>query len=215
MHKLDRTPAPAPPCLSRFKPGLNAWSALTPLDREQIRACLEQMQGRRCAYCEGDLDRLGQHIEHFRSKGNAVFRDLTFAWDNLLWSCDQQDSCGHFKDNGAGPYDVNDLLDPCCDDPDVYFRFRSDGTISVRHGLTVDQHRRATETLRVLGLHPQYGRLRNERKGAVSPFINLAEEAAASGLQPNEISECLKDELEKAANEPFYTAVRHVLIEGA
>jgi hypothetical protein len=53
-------------------------------------------------------DVLGQHIEHFRSQ--SAHPALTFEWSNLYWSCSQTDSGGHFKDNGAGPYNVADLI---------------------------------------------------------------------------------------------------------
>ena len=82
----------------------------------------------------GHLDALGQHIEHFRRKKH--FPELTFTWANLYWSCDQTDSCGHYKDHGAGAYNVNDLVELCIDDPDEFFRFRADGTISIRPGLS-------------------------------------------------------------------------------
>jgi hypothetical protein len=57
------------------------------------------------------------------------------ALRSLYWSCDQKDSCGHYKDCCAGAYNVNDLIDPCVDNPDAFFRFRTEGTINVRSGL--------------------------------------------------------------------------------
>jgi len=100
MRRLDRAAVPSPPCLANYLPGRDKWDDVNNEDRIQIRVRLEQMQGRRCAYCEGALDALGQHIEHFRRKHH--FQALTFEWSNLYWSCDQKDSCGHYKDHGAG-----------------------------------------------------------------------------------------------------------------
>src|SRR4051812_18958917 len=125
MRWLDRNAVPAPACLATYQHGLHTWDDVTPLDKSHIRAALEQMQGRRCAYCEGSLDALGRHVEHFRRKHAAHFPHLTFVWTNLYWSCDQADSCGRFKDHGAGAYDPDDLIDPCVEDPDRLFRFRS------------------------------------------------------------------------------------------
>lgn len=209
MRKLDRAIAAAPACLARFHHGQHHWDDVNGADKEEIRACLQHVQGRRCAYCEGDIDSLGQHIEHFRRKRDHPA--LTFDWGNLFWSCDQTDSCGHYKDRGAGPYNVVDLIDPCCDDPDAFFRFRADGTISIRPGLTQDQERRAIETLRVFGLNPQWGRLRNMRKQAVAGYVNDATEAIDAGLGPNELAEYFVQELQVSATLPFSTAIRHVL----
>lgn len=189
-----------------FRHGEHTWDDVR-AHKAEIHACLEQMQGRRCAYCEGPLDTLGQHVEHFRRKFH--FPLLTFVWTNLYWSCDQKDSCGHFKDHGAGAYDVNDLIDPCSDDPDHFFRFRSDGTISVRQGLSASDKRKADETLRVLNLHPKWGRLRNMRKAALSNYVYLVDEA--SGFAPAELQELFRDELNAARHLPFSTAIRHVL----
>ena len=209
MRKLDRTVVAAPVCLAGYSHPAQRWNDVGPVDKQQIRVNLEQLQGRRCAYCEGDIDTLGQHIEHFRRKRH--FPQLTFAWDNLYWSCDQTDSCGHHKDNGAAAYNVNDLIEPCIHDPDQFFRFRSDGTISIRPGLTpADQHR-AEETLRVFNLNPQWGRLRNMRKAAVSGYVFMVDPGV--GFTANDWREFFSDELEQAVMHPFYTAIRHVLTE--
>jgi uncharacterized protein (TIGR02646 family) len=211
MRHLNRTATPAPARLGSYHHGANHWCDLTPLDKEQIRQCLEQMQGRRCAYCEGSIDALGQHIEHFRRK--SLFPPLTFDWSNLYWSCNQTDSCGHYKDHGAGPYNVSELIEPCQHEPDAFFRFRVDGTISIRSGLSPQDQHRASETLRVFGLDAQWGRLRNMRKGAVAGYVRDAQEAIEAGLEPEQLHEYFSEALEAAATEPFPTVVRHVLTE--
>lgn len=212
MRKLDRTAATTPPCLANYKHGQHNWDVISAEDKAQIRVSLEQMQGRRCAYCEGDLGALGQHIEHFRRKGK--FPALTFDWTNLFWSCDRADSCGHYKDHGADLYDVADLIDPCCDDPDQFFRFRSNGTIDIRAGLTADQYRRASETLRVFGLDGEWGRLRRMRHQAVVGYLTDVEDAAEAGFTPEELKAYFQETLQIAATLPFSTTIRHVLTEG-
>jgi uncharacterized protein (TIGR02646 family) len=209
MRKLDRTSVAEPACLATYHNPEHCWDDVTQADKADIRTDLQQMQGRRCAYCEGPLDTLGWHIEHFRTKHS--FPHLTFAWPNLYCSCDQKDSCGHYKDNGAGPYVVDDLIEPCIEDPDKYFRFRSDGTISIRAGLTAGDKRRAEETLRVFNLNPRSGRLRNMRKRAVSGYVGMADSSA--GLSADDLRDYFRDELQHAVTEPFYTAIRHVLTE--
>lgn len=211
MRKLDRIACPAPPCLSDYHHGTHSWKDIGPDHKAEIRAHLETMQGRRCAYCEGDTDSLGQHIEHFRRKSRHPA--LTFDWNNLFWSCDQQDSCGHFKDHGAGPYNVADLVNPCCDDPDTFFVFQADGTISIRHGLSEADQRRALETLRVFSLDAKWGRLRAMRKAAVSGYVEDANTAFNEGWPPDDIRTFFQTELDIAQHLPFYTAIRHVLTE--
>lgn len=211
MRRLDRNAVAAPACLASYQHGAHTWNDVSALHRSQIRAGLEQMQGRRCAYCEGSLDVLGYHIEHFRRKDGAHFPHLTFVWANLYWSCDQADSCGRYKDHGAGAYVPNDLVDPCLDDPDHFFRFRSDGTISFRSGLSVADMRRAEQTLRVFNLNPKWGRLRNMRKAAVSAYVTLVDGCREFSLA--ELQDFLREELELAAALPFSAAIRHVLTE--
>lgn len=211
MRKLDRTAVTEPTCLCTYIHGRDKWSEVKGCDKEEIRSCLEEMQGRRCAYCEGDLDTLGQHIEHFWRKGQYPVR--TFDWTNLFWSCDETDSCGHFKDHGAGAYDVAQLVDPCCDDPDLFFRFRSDGTIDVRPGLSPADKHRAVETLRVFGLCAKWGRLRNMRKAAISGYLQDAEDAIEAGFGPDDLAEYFQETLVEVATLPFSTAIRHVLTE--
>jgi uncharacterized protein (TIGR02646 family) len=209
MQKLNRNGIAAPACLAAYQHPRHKWDDVQAPDKNEIRAHLEQMQGRRCGYCEGSLDTLDQHIEHFRRKKH--FPELTFEWANLYWSCDQNDSCGHYKDHGAGAYNVNELVEPCIDDPDQFFRFRSDGTISIRPGLSAAAQRKAEETLRVFNLNPKWGRLRNMRKAAVSPYVSFVDKDVEFSV--NELREFFSDELSHAATLPFYTAIRHVLTE--
>lgn len=209
MHKLDRSAAPAPTCLAAYTHPPHTWKSVTSANKADIHIQLEMMQGRRCAYCEGSLDSLGKHIEHFRRKKH--YPTLAFAWDNLYGSCDQKDSCGHYKDNGAGAYNVADLIDPCVDDPDHYFRFRSDGTIVVRPALTAVEQHRANETLRVFNLNPLHGRLRYMRQAVLARYVGLVDEDPDFSFE--ELQELFNQELVEAVSDPFYTAIRHVLTE--
>lgn len=209
MRKLDRSEYGAPPCLQRYQPGTHNWAGVTLEHKDEIRTHLHTMQGKRCAYCEGDLDELGQHIEHFRRK--SMFPALIFDWCNLYCSCDQRDSCGHFKDHGAGPYNIADLIDPCLEDPDNFFVFRSDGTIILRRNLSETDEHRAKETLRVLSLDAQWGRLRKMRQAELAGYAKEAQEAVNAGFTPDEIREYFAELLNHARGRPFYTAIRHVL----
>jgi uncharacterized protein (TIGR02646 family) len=209
MRKLDRASVYAPSCLAEYKQSGSQWMAVSHEHRAEIRTKLEQMQGLRCAYCECALDERNQHIEHFRPIN--AFPNCTFQWSNLYWSCNQSDSCGHYKDNKkkVGVYNSDDLIEPCMDDPDSFFRFRSDGTISVRVGLSeVDMHK-AQETLRVFNLQPTSGRLRNMRKEAVSGYISIVVDC--DDFSEMELQSILLQELTAISCLPFSTAIRHVL----
>lgn len=209
MRKLNRSLSGVPECLSAYSAVVNNWADVSCQHKEEIRTSLEQMQGRICAYCEGSLDALGQHIEHFKRKRD--FPHLTFSWENMYWSCDKTDSCGHYKDHGAGSYNVTELIEPCVDDPDKYFRFRSDGTISIRSNLNPKDQHRAAETLRVFNLDPQHGRLRSMRQRMLSGYVTMVD--GVDCLDADEIAQYFADELVAASAQPFYTAIRHVLTE--
>ena len=211
MRRLDRNGVAAPPCLGLYSHGANNWRQVAPQHKAEIRACLRAMQGRWCAYCEGSLDTLGEHIEHFEPK--AKMPQKTFEWANLFGSCNQADSCGHFKDNGAGQYTLAQLLNPCADNPELYFRFRSDGTISTRPGLAAGELARAQTTLRVFNLDPEHGRLRQMRKSALKGFDYVTD--GAEEFTREELQELVAEELEAATTLPFQTAIRHVLTEPA
>lgn len=217
MRKLQRNAVPAPACLANFQHGTHTWCDVGPAEKEEIRNSLEQLQGRRCAYCEGSLDVLGQHIEHFRRKGIPASQHLTFVWANLFWSCYQDDSCGRHKDSNpiTNSYDPNDLIDPCVSDPDVYFRFLSNGTIRIRAGLTVQQQKRAEETLRVFNLNPAYGRLRSMRERALEAYTSVERGILEALRDINEADrkEFIREEIEKTANDPFCTVIRHFFEE--
>jgi uncharacterized protein (TIGR02646 family) len=171
---------------------------------------LERLQGRRCAYCEGPLETLGQHIEHFRRK--RAFPHLTFDWTNLFWSCDQDGHCGCYKDRKCGPYDPNDLIDPSVNDPELYLRFSSDGRIRLVHGLSADDVHRAHETLRVFNLDHDYGPLRRMRESYCAGYVTLgAEIAQLAADSPDEWQPFFDEELARTRELPFATAIKHTL----
>jgi len=211
MRKLDRAVCATPQCLGTYQHGAHTWDNVQPADKAEIKAHLEAMQGKRCAYCEAGIDDRNGHIEHFRRR--SVHPDRIFDWSNLYWSCSKSDSCGFYKDSKAWPYNVAELIEPCCDDPDNFFVFRSDGTISIRRGLSDQDEGRAKETLRVFSLDADWGRLRAMRKAAVSGYLNDANEAFSAGFSPDDIRAYFAEVLGQAKELPFFTAIRHVLTE--
>lgn len=213
MHRLDRERVPAPPCLAKYRPGTHRWEDLDPLDKVEIHRHLEAFQGLRCAYCEASLLDFGRHIEHFRRR--QLFQHLTFVWPNLFWSCDHPDCCGCHKDQKHSDYDPDDLIDPVKDDPDDYFRFRSDGSIAPRSGLGSTDLRRAETTLAVFNLDPGKGRLRTLRMLKAQSYLALDPSLveALESFSADERDEFIRAEIEAIAHEPFWTVVRHLFID--
>lgn len=218
MRWLDRGRAAAPRCLAKFRAGRDRWddhgNAALVECKAAIGDRLEAMQGRRCAYCEGDLDERGRHIEHFRSR--ARFTAETFEWENLLLSCDARDSCGHFKDSQGRGYEIDDLLDPCRDDPDGYLRVRVNGVIEPRPGLDERAAERARVTVRVLNLNLDAGhrslRARRRRALAVYRASQAALLEALAEFSPEDRQAFIAEEIAARADEPFTTIIRHFFV---
>ncbi len=212
MHKLDRESVNFPECLT--DPDYTHYGQLRANHREEIRSCLFEMQGERCAYCErrtGTEKDYG-HIEHFRDQsGNDT---LTLDWHNLYWSCLDEKTCGKHKDkcnikNGTGTqreFYHDDILSPCIDDPDVYFQFVSDGTIKILDGLDEQQKYRASETLRVFQLQDS-PYLRKSREDAVEPYINAIIELTK--VSKDAVKSYAQKTLDESVLKPFFTTIRH------
>jgi uncharacterized protein (TIGR02646 family) len=207
VRKLDRASVECPPCLAKYQHGRDNWNDVAPEHKAQIRTHLERMQGPRCAYCEGPLDDLGRHIEHFRCKDR--FPKLTFDWSNLYCSCLRDDSCGWYKDNKAASYDANVLIDPCQNEPDHYFKFYSDGTVRIRSGLSIAEQNRAQETLRVFNLQNQ--RLNAMRQRAFETYLAIEPGImdALVEFEEDQRQAIIEEEMDRASMQPFSAVIRH------
>lgn len=208
MHFLVR--GEAPNCLADYRYGQDHWGQVTAEDKAAIRAELESMQGRRCAYCECGLDLHGQHIEHFRQR--VRFPQGTFEWANLFLSCERAESCGKHKDS-CGLYPHEDLIKPDIDDPEKFFRFGPDGTIHLREGLSPQQAHRANETLRIFNLDAQWGPLRQMRKIVCQGYsqTRASFQEIAQHYPQEEWWPLLQEELATIESLPFCTAIKHTL----
>lgn len=208
MHKLQRSATPV--CLADYRHGQHAWSDVEPEHRQEIWQRLEEMQGRRCAYCEAPIESGKRHIEHFKQRSR--YPQDTFDWGNLFGSCNHDKCCGKHKDQ-CGPYDSADLIKPDQEDPERFFVFVSDGTIKVRQGLSSQEKHRACETLRVFNLDANGGRLRQMRKAAIAPYLDTAKALAelAEDCSVEELLPVLEGELNSIADRPFVTAIKHTL----
>lgn len=208
MHKLKRDPN-APVCLSRYRHGINNWGmqSPTPEERVEIWGKLNAMQGDRCAYCEATICEGRRHIEHFRQRSNHS--PGTFNWSNLFGSCNRQDTCGKHKDT-CGPYHHSDLIKPDIDDPDDFFVFTPDGSVSPKANLSEANHHRATESIRIFNLN---GVLRQIRFAEIVGYVQTAEELAEMAVHypPSDWLPLLEEELAATESLPFATAIHHVL----
>lgn len=207
MHKLDRTAVAAPPCLAEYDPDRDEWEAA---DKKQIQAHLEQMQGRRCAYCECSLDYFGHHIEHFRRKNKDHFPALKFVWSNLFWSCQEKDHCGHYKDRPrAAAYDPAELIKPDDDEPDKYLYFHSSGDVRPRPKLTPKEQRKAEETIRVFNL--DCGTLQAARRRALDAYQRRDSHYLDELMAADEATrkELISYEVLATSGDPHCTVIRH------
>lgn len=240
MRRLVRNPE-VPDCLHKMErmrekartKGSSpiTWNDMSATDKAEVRARLADMQGQRCAYCESPVGAAPWHIEHFRpakggravdaKKQRVTFPELTFAWPNLFGSCDRADSCGKHKDKSGGghqPYRPEELLNPCEDDPDRYFRFREDGRIDVVATGEGEQHR-ARETLRVFNLDPNgvsdSGKgLRAQRRRALASYRKMIfpDLLDVRDFSPDDQRSWTEGELQSTATEPYSAVIRHFLL---
>lgn len=174
MRKLKR-PIDAPKCLVRAQEnGATNWQRLRGGDRREIWDKLNEMQFMICAYCESTFTKEDSHIEHLYPR--SKYEGLTFEWKNLFGSCNNEFTCGIFKDSARNPHQVKHelLIKPDQDDPSEYFHFYKNGRISAKSGLTEKQYFRAKETIKAFNLNNTA--LTSLRRRHVEPLYQLEEE---------------------------------------
>lgn len=194
-------------CLSHFQHGRDNWSDVTAGNKKDIWVELNVMQGERCAYCETAISLGARHIEHFRQKGRDPTQ--TFSWSNLFGSCNNPNTCGKHKDEQE-VYPASVLIKPDQEDPEYFFHFHSDGTISICNGLSHVELNRANETLRLFNL--THGSLRWQRQAASAGYLQTAEEIAELAADdPVLAAKYLATEIEATAYLPFATVIKHTL----
>jgi len=209
MRKLQRGPAPS--CLNNYHHGANNWTKETPTTAEKadIWVALEAMQGQRCAYCEGPINKDNRHIEHFRQKAAHIYPQGTFLWSNLFGSCNRENSCGKHKDR-IGTYPPAVLIKPDIEDPERFLVFTPDGGVSPRKGLSAADENRAKETIRIFNLDTTLKPIRHRE---VCGYVQTAEylAALAESFKEEEWMPLLQQEIAATAHLPFATAIKHVL----
>lgn len=203
MRKLTRPNPPA--CLSRFRHGKNQWRELTPNHRTEIWEQLKIMQGSFCAYCERriDLESPNKHIEHFFQRNN--YPQMTFDWNNLFGSCDDNHTCGSHKDNHAKHINPSHICKPDIDDPNDLLEFLYDGTVRPKQELSAAQKQKAQNTINAFNLmHSSLKGRRREAMKAEKSIVESLYEHAAVDAQP------LKDYLSNIEDKEFSSALRSI-----
>jgi len=210
MHQLNR---PIPPqCLSHYQHGHDNWSRVTPAHKNEIWLKIDEMQNKRCAYCEAAIQtepgNRNAHIEHFRQRSR--YPQGTFQWSNIFGSCNRQDSCGKHKDN-LPPYNHQDLIKMDSENPEDFLQFLPDGNVVPATGLNPTDKHRAEETIRIFNLN---GSLRRIRETAIKGYLQTAKELAeyAAEFDEDDWRPLLDEELDHIEGLPFTTAIKHVLL---
>lgn len=207
MHKLERPIEPI--CLSEYIAGKDNWHDISPKHKSIIWAKIFEMQGERCAYCESAINqKIGdREIEHFLQKNKDC--KVTFLWSNLFGSCKKLKVCGNHKDRNIS-YKNEDLIKCDIEDPEHFFQFINDGSISIRSSLLPDEYIRAKETLRVFNIDKP---LRDRRLASLQGYIRTAESLLdileILGVEEYNIE--LEKELCETRDLPFATAIKHLL----
>lgn len=214
----------APQVLSDFDYTIHNWDDhIKPRHRALIWTSLFTMQGERCAYCECSIkkdDPDDKHIEHFRQKGNVLYKHLTFDWSNLFGSCNDGSRCGRFKDKSG--VSSEDIIKMDEEDPERFFTFLSNGGVVIKEGLSDAEVRRAEMTLQAFVLNPRRGGVRYERQRVISSHKYLIDEFESilnefynldDGVDYSDLlAESLEEYKEKISGQPFTTAIKHVLM---
>lgn len=143
-----------------------------PMEKRKLKCQLLKMQHGRCAYCECLLVREKNfgHIEHLVRRDRNILR--TYSWCNLFVSCNNQISCGKWKDcKGKGR---NMSVDGIYAPDDVHidvadkFIYSSDGRMLPRK---LDDEK-AKKTIDIFNLNAP--NLVNKRRKIIKEILNLA-----------------------------------------
>lgn len=178
MRKINRSIANYPECLSRLSHPANNWDDMNLHQRKKkVWNEIDKIQSHLCAYCElpAYKGKTTGHIEHFFDKGNPLYKQLTFDWNNLFGCCQSNAHCGHYKDQllpggQQRQYNSSLLLKPDIDDPEEYLQFLPSGVIQEKKGLDPHKLCRATETINALNL--KCSTLKNSRESQITIYKN-------------------------------------------
>ncbi|MCI5209550.1 MAG: TIGR02646 family protein [Candidatus Electrothrix sp. ATG2] len=139
-----------------------------------------------CCYCEVIISLKDCHVEHLKPK--SIYPQNMFAYENLLASCNQKESCGHKK----GKWYSSDMVSPLDQDCEKRFTYTLDGRI-IPSG---KEDTSASETIEQLGLNCP--KLKNQRKNII-----LALDNGENGPEPNYLQTVAAGILKRERAWPF------------
>lgn len=138
---------------------------LVGLPKQDLKNSLIAEQKHLCCYCERRITSASSHIEHFKPKGNPVYRCLELDYNNLHASCIKslssglEPQCGHKKGDTFSATLISPLEANCAD----YFWYTMDGYI---HGAG----ERGNEAITVYNLNSRV--LIQQRKSLIDFFTD-------------------------------------------
>lgn len=169
------------------------WNDVAPI-REKLREyILENEQKGFCAYTEIKIQGSRNcHIDHFHTRN--LFPTETFAYNNLLVSCNSEEYGAKYKDKQIrSKADYDFLINPAVDTPSEYMEYTFTGEMEA-----IGQKQKGIRTISYFNLNER--RLVNRRKKVI---INL-----------NSMKDALtEDELVAAIGE-FETMIRQLYRQG-
>ncbi|AQQ08446.1 hypothetical protein L21SP3_00222 [Sedimentisphaera cyanobacteriorum] len=182
----------SPQDFERWKRGSSSanWSDFTKLEEicRNLKNSLSQEQKGNCCYCEKKNDcqnSRDSHVEHLLPR--SKYPQKTFAYDNLLLSCNFSDSCGFSKGNTCIPVAPTD--------PDCEKRFTYTGDGQVIPADPEDSN--AEKTIKILGLNSK--RLIDNRRSIIRELAKACPDYISSAAE--NCNEWYKG---------FYTVIKYV-----
>ena len=166
MQKINKGEPPA--FFSDFvkKKNPKEWNDMAPI-REQLREHIlyNEQQGC-CAYTEIKIqDGKDCHIDHFHTQN--LFPNETFAYNNLLVSCNSEEYGAKYKDKQIkNKADYDFLINPVIDVPSDYMEYTFTGEMEA-----IDQSQKGIQTINYFNLNER--RLINRRKRAIINLSNM------------------------------------------
>lgn len=111
--------------------------------KDEVRKDLLCKQRNQCAYCERKIDNENSHIEHIEPRDKA--HTLECEYSNMILSCNNNDSCGKYKDSKAWE---SSYIHPVLHNPTDFFKFSLNGEV-----LSIDDQQGAVDTIEFLNLN--------------------------------------------------------------
>jgi uncharacterized protein (TIGR02646 family) len=140
-----------------------------------------------CCYCEIVLSTEGSHIEHLKPRSH--FQQEIFSYNNLLLSCNHNDSCGHKK----GGWHKESMVTPLDEDCHSRLTYAFNGKVIP----TDETDFIAEETILNLGLNCP--RLKDRRKS----IICAIESTGSSGPDLNYLTQMIEEQKKGRDSWPF------------